>query len=95
MVGDVRQMMEQQLMANLLLSKRFRERECLNDIGRQTDETPPIPEFLQWVTERVPQAMQYPDDCVVAIEYEGQTCGRPEAADLPRQIVVMKYIKGT
>jgi GAF domain-containing protein len=31
--------------------------------------------------------MQYPDRCVVAIEYRGQVYGVPEASALPRQMV--------
>ena len=73
--------------ARLLLDKRVRGLDCLNDIGRKLEETVPLPNFLQWVTERIPPVMQYPDLCVVAIEYRGQVYGVPEALALPRQMV--------
>ncbi len=87
LADDVRQMVDRQARTNLLLDKRFRERDCLNDISRKTDENPILPDFLEWVCQRIPAAMRYPDDCVVAIEFEGQVYGRAEAAELPWQIV--------
>jgi len=77
---------EQQRIASLL-SERIRELDCLNDIGRKIDETPPVPEFLVWVTEHVPSATRYPGLCVVAIEFEGRVYGTSEAIDLPCQMV--------
>jgi len=53
-----------------------------------------MPKFLQWVTERIPPIMQYPDCCVVAIEYRGQVYGVPEALGLPRQMVQGLRIEG-
>jgi len=69
------------------LGKRVKELDCLNDVGRKIDETPPLPEFLQWVAERIPAAMQYPDLCATAIEFNDQVYGSPEAVTLPRRIV--------
>ncbi len=73
--------------ATLQMRGRVQEMDALNDIGRKIDETPSIPEFLQWAAERIPPAMQYPDVCQVAIEFEGQVYGAAEAVNLPRQIV--------
>lgn len=70
-----------------LLAKRVNEITCLNEIGRKIDETPPLPAFLTWVAERIPSAMQYPDLCVVAIEFQGRIYGTPEAVGLPYQMV--------
>ena len=53
-----------------------------------------MPELLQWVTERIPPAMQYPELCVVAIEYENQVYGVAEAVDLPTQMAHGLYIGG-
>jgi PAS domain S-box-containing protein len=78
---------DEQQQVSLLLSGRVRELDCLNDIGRKIDESPPIPDLLEWVAERIPPAMQHPEACVVAVEFEGQTYGRPEALNLPRQMV--------
>lgn len=77
-----------------LLSKRVKELNCLNDIGREIEKTPPVSELLQWVTERIPPAMQYPDLCKVAIEFNDQVYGVPEAIELPCQIVNGLYIGG-
>ncbi len=78
---------DQQQQASFLLAGRVKELDCLNDIGRKTEEAPPLPEFLQWVAERIPPATRYPEVCVAAIEFEGQIYGAPEAVDLPCQIV--------
>ena len=76
------------------LNKRVKELDCLNDIGRKVDETPAVPEFLQWVTGRIPPAMQYPDKCIVAVEFEGQVYGVTEALKLPCQMVGSLHIGG-
>jgi GAF domain-containing protein len=53
---------------------------------------PPVPELLQHVTEQIPPAMQYPELCLVAIEYDGQIYGVPEAIGLPAQMTHGLYI---
>jgi len=73
--------------ARALLSKQVRELDCLNDIGRRIAESPPVPELLQWTAERIPQAMQYPDECLAVIEYTGRFYGDMDAVDLSRQMV--------
>jgi GAF domain-containing protein len=78
---------DQARQASALLSGRVRELDCLNDIGRKIDETPSVPEFLQWAAKRLPLAMQHPDVCVVAIEFGDQVYGAPEALNSPYQIV--------
>jgi len=80
--------------ASTLLGEQVKILDCLNDIGRQIGQTPPIPEFLQWVAERIPQAMQYPGACVAAIQFNGQVYGTPAALDLPRQMVQSLHIGG-
>jgi GAF domain-containing protein len=69
------------------LARRVNEITCLNEIGRKIDGTPPVPGFLEWVAERIPPAMQHPDLCMVAIEFQGRTYGRSEAMSLPCQMV--------
>ena len=80
--------------ASLLLGERVKDLDCLNDIGRKMEETPPVPEFLQWVTERIPPAMRYSDVCVAAIELEGQVYGAAAAVRLPCQMVQALRIGG-
>jgi LCP family protein required for cell wall assembly/PAS domain S-box-containing protein len=69
---------------------------CLNDIGRRIEAGPQVPEFLRWVAERIPQAVQHPNLCMAAIEFEGAgrgdesgraVYGEAEAIDLSCQIV--------
>ena len=72
---------------DLLLEKRVRELNCLNDIGHKMDEKPTLPDFLEWVTSRVPEAYQYPDVCVASIEYKDQVFGNPEARELESAMV--------
>ncbi|MBN1934849.1 MAG: substrate-binding domain-containing protein [Anaerolineae bacterium] len=74
--------------ATSLMGERVGDLDCLNDIGHKTEETPSVPEFLQWVTERIPLAMRRAEMCVSAIEFDKQVYGVPEALDLPSQIVM-------
>jgi PAS domain S-box-containing protein len=77
--------LEQQ--AALQLSQRVRELDTLNDIGRKIDEMPPIPDFLQWLVQRIPAAMRYPELCQAAVQFGDQFYGLAEAPDLPCHIV--------
>jgi PAS domain S-box-containing protein len=77
-----------------LLNERVKELNCLNDIGREMEESPPVPKLLQWVTERVPPAMQYPDLCLVAIDFDGRVYGEAEAIELESQMTHGLYISG-
>ncbi len=77
-----------------LLGERIKELDCLNDLGREMEESPSVPELLQWTTERIPPGMQYPELCQVAIEYEGQVYGKAEAIKLPAQMTHGLYIGG-
>jgi PAS domain S-box-containing protein len=85
---------EQARQATSLLGERVKELNCLNEIGREMEEVPPLPELLQWVTERIPPAMQYPDLCVAAIEFDDHVYGLAEAMDLPTQMTHGLYIRG-
>lgn len=76
------------------LAKRVKELNCLNEIGREMEEATPLPELLLWVSQRIPQAMQYPALSRVAITFEEQLYGLAEAVDLPAQITHGLYIKG-
>jgi PAS domain S-box-containing protein len=78
---------EKERQTALLLDRRVKDLNFLNDIGRKMEELPPIPDLMQWLTERIPSAMQYPDVCKVAIEFEGHVYGTAEAPKLPRQMV--------
>jgi GAF domain-containing protein len=78
---------EEQQLASSLLSVRITELGLLNEIGRKIDESPQIADLLRWVTEHFPSAMQFPGECVAAIEYKGRVYGASEATDLPCQMV--------
>ena len=84
----------EQLQLEGMQSARVKELDCLNDIGRRTEENPPVPEFLDWVSDRVPSAMQHPDFCKVAIELEGQVHGTAEAASMANQMVATLRVGG-
>lgn len=83
-----------QQQTQLLLYKRVKELNCLNEIGREIVESPPVPELLQWVTSRIPPAMQYLELCQVAIEYEGQIYGQAQAIELLCQMTHALRIGG-
>lgn len=71
----------------VLLEERVKQLNILNEIGRKTEQAPSIPEFLTWVTERIPDAMKAPQICLAAITLGDQIYGRPEAMQTPTQIV--------
>ena len=70
-----------------VLQRRGAQLECLSDIGQRIGEAQPVPEFLQWVAERIPAAFQYPELCLAAVDFEGTTYGTTEALQQPRQLV--------
>ena len=70
-----------------LLAKRVRELNCLSDIGHRIDEKPPLPDFLNWVCQRIPTAMRFPELCVAAITLNDEVFGSPETLDLSSKIV--------
>ncbi len=80
--------------AEFMLNERVKELNCLNDIGREMEQSPSILNLLQWTTERIPPAMQYPDLAVAAIEYEGQIYGLAKAVQLPAQMTHGLYVGG-
>ena len=80
--------------AEEMLQMRVKELDCLNEVGRETEESPEFPELLQWITERIPPAMRYPELCQVAIEYDDQVYGVREAIGLPTQMAHGLYIGG-
>ncbi|MCP4536541.1 MAG: PAS domain S-box protein [Chloroflexi bacterium] len=84
----------EQKQAEFLLDKRTKQIRCLNDLGQKIEETPQLPEFLQWVAERIPSAMQYQDLCIAAMEFRGQIYGKSQAMDMPSQIVENLRIDG-
>ena len=71
------------------VNERVRALDCLNDVGRRIDERPDISDLLPWIAERIPAAMRHAerDVCQVAIEYEEQVYGLPNAVDLPCRLV--------
>lgn len=73
--------------ATSMMSERVRELDLLNDIGRQIDDRPSVPEFLDWVAGRIPAAMKQPEICTAAIAYGEAVYGNPEATELPHQTV--------
>jgi GAF domain-containing protein len=87
-------LLDEEQRASFLLGERVKELDCLNDIGRKIDETPPIPELLTWMAGRISQAMHYPDLCVAAVEFENQIYGSAEASEMPFQIVQTLYVDG-
>lgn len=73
--------------AEAQLERSVAELNCLNEIGRKAEEQPPVAEFLVWVTQRIPAAMSYPDQCLAAVSLGEQIYGDREAMSLPRHIV--------
>jgi PAS domain S-box-containing protein len=87
-------LLDEQRQARASLRERVKALACLNDIGQKIDQTPPIPEFLRWVTERIPLATRHSDLCVAAIKHQGQVYGMAEAMELPCQMVQSLQVGG-
>lgn len=77
----------QRKQAEARLARSVAELNCLNDLGRKVEEQPPVPEFLQWATQRIPAAMSYPEHCLAAITLGETVYGDARALSLPRHIV--------
>ena len=69
------------------LAKRVKELNLISEVGQRIAEEPAIPDLLQWIAERIPSAMQYPDLCTAAVEYKNILYGNPEAKELRCQNV--------
>lgn len=54
----------------------------MEELGRKLEPTLAPSAVFAWLTERVPVAMPYPDDCVVSLEYHGELYGPVEASSL-------------
>jgi len=70
-----------------MLQKRIQELDCLNDIGHRIDEKPGIDEFLEWLANRIPGAMQHPDYAITAITLHEKIYGNRNATTSPNKIV--------
>jgi PAS domain S-box-containing protein len=80
--------------AEYMLNERMKELSLLNAIRRKSDEQPSVADFLEFVANRIPAGMQFPDLCKVAITLDDVVYGSPEAIDLPTQIVEGLRIDG-
>ena len=58
--------------------QRMKEMKCLYDIGKATEESRSIDEFLSKVVALIPQAMQYPEETRVKITIRDQTFQSPD-----------------
>lgn len=73
--------------SQIMLAKRVRELNCLNEIGLRIDEKPAVPEFLAWVAQIIPSAMYYPEFATAAITYKQGIYGDQSAINLSSKIV--------
>lgn len=69
------------------LAERLKQLNLLNEIGRKAEEVSDLVQFMDWVTERVPQTMEYSDNCIVSITLDDETYGDAQAMACPRHIV--------
>ncbi|MCP4363390.1 MAG: GAF domain-containing protein [Chloroflexi bacterium] len=76
------------------LEERIRQSNFLNDMGRKANERLPLPQFLEWVAGRIPQAMSYPDSCVVAFTLGAEVYGQTEAMELSRHFIEELQARG-
>ncbi|HJX13531.1 MAG TPA: ATP-binding protein [Dehalococcoidales bacterium] len=58
--------------------QRMKEMKCLYDIGKATEESESIDEFLAKVVSLIPHAMQYPEESNVRITFRNQVYKSPD-----------------
>lgn len=73
--------------AESVLDRRVAELNGLSEIGRKAAETPSVPEFLSWTTNRIPSALVQPETCVAAVMIGDDVYGDALAITLRRQMV--------
>ena len=73
--------------AEQMLADRIKELRLLNEIGRMMEQQPTIPEFAQFIATELPTGMRSPELCRAAVKLDDIVYGRPEALELPCQIV--------
>lgn len=80
--------------AERMLNERVKELNLLNKIGQKMDEQPSLAEFLTYIANLIPTAMQYEELCKVAITVNNKVYGAAEAINLPTQIVEGLRLEG-
>lgn len=87
-------LLDEELRSRIALNEQVKALDCLNNIGRQTQDAPSVPDFLEYVAGRIPAAMRYSDACRVAITLGDKVYGAPDALTLPRHMVQGLRIAG-
>ncbi len=74
--------------------QRMKEMKCLYDIGKATEESGSIDEFLSKVVVLIPQAMQYPEETRVRITFHDQVFKSPDFQKSPSKITENLVVGG-
>ncbi|MBN1565260.1 MAG: GAF domain-containing protein, partial [Anaerolineae bacterium] len=69
------------------LAERIKELAALQDVGAYGEENLALEEYLTRVANRIPDSMQFPDNCVSVIEYGGEVYGDARALNAPVSLV--------
>jgi PAS domain S-box-containing protein len=77
-----------------LWESRLQGLSCLSDITHQIDQRPEPEQFFEWIAKRVPAALQEPDLCSVAVEYQGRAYGTVEAMINPAHVTFDLIVNG-
>jgi PAS domain S-box-containing protein len=77
-----------------LWEHRLQGLSCLSDITHQIDQRPEPEQFFEWISKRVPAALQEPDLCSVAVEYQGRAYGTVEAMINPARVTHDLIVNG-
>ncbi len=76
------------------LAERLKQLNLLNEIGRRAEESNNVPEFMTWITWRVPQAMGHPEACIAAVTMGTELFGDRRAVEMPRHMVEDLTVRG-
>ena len=93
LLGISEDITEQKLIEEQLES-RIQQLNLLSEIGHKAEETDSIPQFLQWVSDRLVTAVRHQETCITAITLDDQLYGNEQAIHLPRQIVEGLRVSG-
>lgn len=76
------------------LMERVKELQGLRDIGSYENENLSLHDYFKRIVKRIPQSMQYPEECVVAIRFEDQIYGDADVLELPSSLTKSIMVDG-
>jgi len=78
-----------------VLDKRsLKDLDLIDEIEKKTKDNTPLPEFFEWITNRIPTAFDHPEEYLVAIDYKKKVYGSQEALKASSKQIDDFYVLG-